>query len=290
MRELLDGLVDLHIHGSPSIVPRIETWKFLKEMDEAGYRAVCLKDHFIPTTGIAYTINHSENAPTTKVLSSVVLNNALGGLNVLALDAAVTLGARQVFMPTVSAKNHCEYLKTVTSFGGGGLAMPEKPIYILDKTGRLKPEVFPVVEYMKKHPELLFSMGHLSSEEIDVLLEYALSCGLTKIVVDHPYFIIGASVAQVKRWSRMGAYINFTCSSLEGLGKNGHVPIDVLKETLDVVPDERLLISTDFGQPYNGSPVAGMSRMIHVLLDDLKIPESRVIAMTHSLPAMLLGL
>ena len=124
MRELLKGLVDMHIHGSPSIAPRIETWEFLKEMDEAGYRAVCIKEHFIPTTGLAYMINKEPCAPRTEVVSSLVFNNALGGLNIMALDAAVKLGAKQIFMPTVSAANHCDYLKSVASFGGGRLSVP----------------------------------------------------------------------------------------------------------------------------------------------------------------------
>lgn len=290
MRELLKGLVDMHLHGSPSVAPRIETWDFLREMDEAGYRAVCLKEHFIPTTGIAYIMNKAPCTPKTQVLGAVVLNNPLGGLNVFVLDSAVAFGAKQVFMPTVSAQNHCDFLKTVTRFGGGSLTIPEKPIRIIDNEGKLIPEVLPVIDYMKKHTELLFSMGHLGPDEIDALLPYAIRQGVKKVVIDHPYFIIGATVDQVKRWSDMGAYINFTCSSLAGLGGNGHVPISVLEETLDVVPSDRMIISTDYGQPYNGSPVEGMYRMICTLIKDLHVSEQRVMDMTHSIPSMLLGI
>ena len=290
MRELLKGLIDMHLHGSPSIAPRVETWDFLREMDEAGYKAVCIKEHFIPTTGLAYMINKAPCAPKTQVIGSVVFNNALGGLNLMALDAAVALGAKQIFMPTASAQHHLDYLKTVTKFNGGSLTVPEKPIKVIDSNGELIPEVLPIVAYMAERPDLLLSMGHLSPEEIDVLLPYAISQGVKKIVVDHPYFIIGASVQQVKKWAEMGAYINFTCSSLKGLGGNGHVPINVLEETLDVVSDDQMLITTDFGQPYNGSPVEGMYKMICTLINDLHVSEQRVMKMTHSIPTMLLGL
>lgn len=290
MFELLNGLVDLHLHGSPSIAPRVETWDFLREMDQAGYKAFCLKEHFIPTTGIAYMVNTAPCASKTKVISSVVLNNALGGLNLTALDAAVAMGARQVFMPTVSAKNHCDYLKTVSKFGGGKLSVPENPIRILSNNGELVPEVLPIIDYLSRKPDLLFSMGHLSPDEIDALLPYALSKGVRKIIVDHPYFILNASIEDVKRWAAMGAYINFTASSLEGLGGNGHVPMAMLEQTLDVVPADRLVVSTDFGQPYNGSPVDGMYRMLRTLIHDLNVPESRVMAMTHTTPSMLLNI
>lgn len=290
MRELLKGLVDMHVHGSPSIAPRVETWDFLREMNEAGYKAICLKEHFIPTTGIAYTINNSRPSLKTQVIGSVVLNNALGGLNVSALDCAALLGARQVFLPTVSAKNHCDFLKTVKSFGGGGLSVPEKPIYMFRDDYGLTDEICSVIDYLAKHPELTLSMGHISAQEISVLLPYALEAGVEKVVIDHPYFILGASIDDVSRWSKLGAYINFTCSSLEGIGKNGHVPLETLERTLAEVPEDRLVISTDFGQPYNGSPVEGMYRMIEILINDLKVPERRVMDMTHALPSKLLGL
>lgn len=290
MRELLNGVIDIHVHGSPSVAPRVETWGFLREMDEAGYRAMCLKEHFIPTVGIADTIAKADCAPKTQVIGSVVLNNALGGLNLMALDTARLLGAKQVFFPTVSAQNHCDFLKTVDSFGGGGLSLAEKPISVLDKNGELIEEAVAVIDYMRKFPELALSMGHLSASEIDVLLPYALSKGIKKLVVDHPYFIIGASVEQVARWSALGAYINFTCSSLRGIGQNGKLSLNVLEDTLAKVPEGRLVISTDYGQPYNGSPVDGMYAMIKTLYEELHVSESRISLMTRETPAMLLGI
>jgi hypothetical protein len=290
VRELLKGAVDIHIHGSPSIAPRVETWGFLREMDEAGYRAVCIKEHFVPTTALAYAINKAPCAPKTQVFGCLVLNSAVGGLNCTAVDSALQLGARQVFFPTTSSKNHADYLKTVAKFGGGRLNVPEPGWRLIDEKGEPVPEAGHILDFLAQNPEITLSMGHLSPQEIDVLLPQALSRGLKKVVIDHPYFIIGASVGQVRRWSSMGAYINFTCSSLENLGRNGHVPLDVLDKTLDAVPEDRLLVSTDFGQPYNGSPVEGLYKMICILLKDLKVPEHRVRAMTQSIPAALLGL
>lgn len=290
MKEFLNGLVDMHVHGTPSAAPRIETWNYLKEMDEAGYRAVGFKEHFIPTTGAAYLFNHSPSRFHVEVAGSLVLNNACGGLNVMAVASACAMGAKMIYFPTVSAKNHCEYLKTVASFGGGSLDVAERPIQVTDGRGRLKEDAAAVVEYLKKRPGLALSMGHLSPAEIDVLLPFALSAGIEKVVVDHPYFIIGASVSQVESWAKQGAYINFTCSSLEGNGKNGHVPLAVLDRTLELVPEDKLVISTDYGQPYNGSPVTGMMKMLETLAVDLKVPEQRIMDMTHRIPAYLLDL
>ncbi len=290
MRALLHGLIDMHVHGSPSIAPRVETWGFLKEMDDAGYRACCLKEHFIPTTGIAYIVKHAPCAPKTELMSSVVLNNSLGGLNITAVDTALALGARQVFMPTVSAANHLEYLKTVTKFGGGKLSLPERPICLLGVDGQLTSEAKAVADFMTAHKDVVLSMGHVSPAEIDAFLGYAVSLGLTKLIVDHPYFILGAAIEDVKRWAGMGVYINFTASSLEGIGGNGHVPVSILKRTLEEVPSDHLVITTDFGQPYNGSPVEGMYRMISFMVKELKVSEETVHLMTHETPAYLLGL
>lgn len=289
MRELLKGVVDIHVHGSPSITERVETQEFLEEMDTAGYRAVALKDHFTQTTSMAYILNRQKAASKTKVLGSLVLNNAVGGLNLYAVEAAFRMGARQIYFPTVSARNHCEFLKTVTKFGGGGLAIPENPIYLLDKDGSLKKEAVLILDYVKEHGKLMISTGHISPQEIEAVVDYAAAAGIKKLVVDHPYFIIGADIKQVERWAEKGAFINFTCSSLEGIGANGHTSHCLLEQTLERVSEEKLLISTDFGQPYNGSPVEGMYRMIELLITKFKVSEKKIRKMTGELPAWLVG-
>jgi len=290
MKEFLKGLVDMHIHGSPSVAPRIETWEYLMEMDRAGYRAIGFKEHFTPTVGAAYMINHCPTPLHVKVIGSLVLNHACGGFHLSAVDAACALGAKIIIMPTVSAWNHAEYLKTVTNFGGGHLSVPDKPIFILEQDGSLKEEVRLILNYLKTRPDVTLSTGHISPEEIDVLLWEAQAAGIKKIVIEHPYFIINASTSQVERWAGQGAYINFTCSSLEGIGKNGHVPLSVLEKTLEIVPQNQLVISSDYGQPYNGSPVEGMMKMIKTLKEDLKVPDFQIMEMTHETPAYLLGL
>jgi N-acetylglucosamine-6-phosphate deacetylase len=80
MRELLNGVIDVHVHGSPSVAPRMETWEFLEEMDRAGYRAVGLKEHFMPTAGAAQVFNRKRGPSGTQVIGSIVLNAAVGGL------------------------------------------------------------------------------------------------------------------------------------------------------------------------------------------------------------------
>lgn len=290
MRELLKGLVDMHIHGSPSLAPRIETWEYLQEMDQVGYRAIGFKEHFTPTVSAAYMINHCPCRLQVRVIGSLVLNNACGGFNLPAVDAACALGAKMIIMPTVSAENHASYLKTVTSFGGGHLSVSDNPVRILEQDGSLRKDVRQILTYLKAKPDVALSTGHISPEEIDVLLSEAQKAGIKKVVIEHPYFIVNASIGQVARWAEQGAYINFTCSSLEGNGKNGHVPLHILEKTLEIVPEGQMVISTDYGQPYNGSPVEGMLKMIRTLIKDLKVPESQVLKMTHETPGYLLGL
>lgn len=290
MKEFLKGLVDMHIHGTPSGAPRIETWDYLGEMEQAGYRAIGLKEHFTPTVGAAYMINHCPAGCSVTVTGSLVLNNACGGFSLAAVDAACALDARMIILPTVSAANHLAYLKTVSGFGGGSLAVPEQPLTVLTGENMLRPEVAAILDYLGARGDITLSMGHISPKEIDVLLPAALAAGVRKVVVEHPYFIINATPEQVARWAALGAFINFTCSSLEGIGKNGRVSRDILCRTLETVPEDRLVISSDFGQPYNGSPVEGMRKMLEVLVRELGVPEKRVMDMTHGIPAYLLGL
>ena len=67
-----------------------------------------------------------------KIYGEIVLNNAQGGLNLKAVDAACGMGVKIVCMPTVSAKRHIRQYEGRTFVGGGKESVPEKPIYYLE--------------------------------------------------------------------------------------------------------------------------------------------------------------
>ena len=75
-------------------------------------------------------------AGRTRCFGGIVLNNSVGGLNCNAIDAAIAMGAKIVWMPTVSAKNHMDHHKG-GFLGAGSMSVPETPICYLDECGKL---------------------------------------------------------------------------------------------------------------------------------------------------------
>jgi len=54
-QKLLDGVIDLHLHLAPDILPRAcDVIEFLESAEKVGYRAVILKDHYSMSTARAY--------------------------------------------------------------------------------------------------------------------------------------------------------------------------------------------------------------------------------------------
>jgi len=66
--------------------------------------AVLIKSHQNSTVERAWLV--SQCVPGIRVYGGLVLNETVGGLNPAAVRLALDLGARQIWMPTRSARNH----------------------------------------------------------------------------------------------------------------------------------------------------------------------------------------
>ena len=96
------GLIDLHVHAGPSVMPReLDGVDMYKEAVAAGYSAYVIKDHYFPTMMSAENISRHMDDGKCKVYGGLALNNSVGGLNLKAVDAACALGAKIIWMPTV---------------------------------------------------------------------------------------------------------------------------------------------------------------------------------------------
>ena len=150
--------IDLHAHAGPSVMPRaVDAAQMLLEAGQAGYAAVVIKDHYFPTMMSAKIAEDHLDSKGCRAFGGIALNNSVGGINLKAVDAACALGAKFVWMPTVSSLRH----KIMHS--GHGLAFPgskgmsvaEEPIMYLDDNGELKPEVIAVLDYLAGKPEVI---------------------------------------------------------------------------------------------------------------------------------------
>ncbi len=292
MREgFLNGVIDMHLHAGPSVANRyVDGAEMMYLAKRAGYRAFVIKDHYFPTMMSAKIVeNHLNNTTGIRVFGGIALNNSVGLFNLHALDAAYGMGAKLVWMPTVSSKRHIDEHKGHFP-GSGDMKVPEKPVYYLDEKGQLLPEVVRVLDFVAERPDLILSTGHGSVAEIDALLHAAVRKGVKKIIVNHPHFLIGASMEDIERWADLGAYIELNSGVFTEVSNTGVVPHSVISNILNVVPMEKIVVDSDFGQMKNGDPVAHHAQFLDVLLSEIGLSEAQVSLMAKETPAMLLGI
>lgn len=287
--ELLKGVLDIHVHAGPSVASReLDAADMLKEAEAAGYRGFLVKDHYFPSMmGCQMVQRHLGNG-SVEIFGSLCLNNAVGVFNLNAVDAAYGMGAKMIYFPTVSSKNHIDAHKGGFA-GAGNMSVPETPVVYVDGKGELLPEAVRVLEYMAEK-NIALGTGHGSAREIDALVRTAVKAGVKKILVNHPHFHIGATYCQMREWAALGAYIELNvCVFSEG-SKLGPLPTSVLEEMLREVPRDRMVLDSDMGQRGNGSPVEGMYRFMRLMMDRFGVTKEEIDVMAKKNPAILMGL
>lgn len=290
-QDLLQGFVETHAHAAPSAIGReFDGWELAGEGAEHGFRAIVLKEHFQPTCGTALTINQNYPKPCPLFVGSVVLNNAIGGLNAKAAEAALDLGAGVIWLPTVSARNH---IKTHSQAGFPKLLrrplIPEKPIDLLDERGRLVPELEEVLDLLTARPEVVLATGHASAPEVEAVIKRARQLGLTRFVATHPLFMVGAGMEDMKRWAGLGAYLEFTAINSCPDSKLYTLPPARIAEAIRAIGAERAILSSDAGLKGNGRIFENMTTFLELLrAEGLAEEELRMTVVDN--PARLLGL
>jgi hypothetical protein len=219
---LLVGAVDLHCHSGPSVMPRcIDHIAAMKEAADAGFRAVLIKDHYYSATPVTQLLNDNFAELGVEMLSGVPLNNATGGFNVHAVDHGIKLGANLVWMPTFSSANHIDHHTHDDDFEDKFPTTKEKmlapiPLSVLDGDGNLHEEVKVILDLIAEN-DLVLSSGHLNIREIWPLFEEAKFRGVTRLLVNHPTYIVDATMDDMTTLAGMGAYLEHSmCMFIEG--------------------------------------------------------------------------
>jgi len=288
--ELLHEGVDIHVHHGPDLYPRIQDHNELaRAARSAGLRAICLKCHNFPTAQTAVTTN--KDIAGIDVFGSIVCNRQVGGVNPIAVEAALKYGARQVYMPTIDSQNH-EKLTGYVGHHGTGLmikggiseyAKTQPLIHLLDGDGHLWPEVDVILE-MVAEANAILNFGHISFEEIQALTRAAKKHRIKKLVVDHPFFS-KLDVQQQTTLADHGVFVNYTAGEL--LPRWWRVSISDFATAIRNIGPERMVLSSDCGQLHNPPEIEGL-RIVCQLLWEEGLEEQDIKRMFHINPAELL--
>ena len=281
-KNILDGVIDLHVHTAPDVIHR--TYNDLELTDaavRAGARAIVIKGHHCGTVSRAALCNaynravHGDNS--FYMYGGLVLNQEAGGLNEQAVQTALRMGAKIIWLPTVDAEN--EYRKRGKT---GGIRMT-------DSRGNLLPELLSIFSLIKAYDAVL-ATGHISPEEIHCVVDGARNAGVRKIVITHPeYWVVDLSVSKQKALQEDYGVIFERCYR-QPL-QNGQW-ISNAERNLDAIRQlgtSHTILSTDCGDPANPPWEEAMRQYLQFMLDH-GVSRGEIRAMTRTLPALLLGL
>lgn len=290
--DLLVGAVDLHCHSGPAAMPRIlDHHEAMLDAAAAKFCAVVYKDHFY--LGTAHAILLEKLVPDTgvRLFSGIALNNASGGFNPHAVDHAIKLGGRIVWMPTLSAKNHIDVLASgaVKTFPKTAQKMLDPiPLTPLGADGKLIDEVKQILDLIAAG-DIILAGGHLSTAELFAVFEEAKARGVRKLLVNHPtYMVNNCSDAEIRDLVSLGAVMEHSiCMFVEGKSKKFEPP--ELRRVIEVAGVENTVLCSDLGLTGSPRPIDGYREVVGHLLD-LRFTESEIKRLTGGRAAELLGL
>ena len=289
-RDLLRGAVDLHIHAAPDIVPRLlDDLALARAARDAGMAAIVLKSHHMLTADraqIAQTM-----FPELRIFGGLALNlPACGGLNPEAVKVAIRMGAKIVWLPTLSAANHIEKTKTRVTGNLGIMSkgFTPRPVPVVGDDGTVRPELVEILRLITE-AEIILATGHLSVPEIGIVVDAALAAGVRKILINHPeLWLIGMSVEDQRALAAKGALMEVCIRSATAPGHGETLPA-LLAERIKAVGPKHVVMATDFGQMDSPPAPEGMGWYIGQMLE-AGIPPEDIRLMTRENPSRLLGL
>ena len=271
-RELLWGAFDTHVHIGPDVVPRrIDDLSLARRFEELGLGGFLLKSHYTSTAERASVVQAA--VPGVRVLGSVTLNSAVGGLNAVAVEIAAREGARTVWLPTVDSVNESAeetrfppgarapvWMELQRELRAAGIVV--EPVPVVDGDGTVLPETRSVLRTIARHG-LLLATGHLSRDEIFAVVDAALEEGVREIVITHPDFTSQRlSVEDQQALAARGALLE-RCFTTPHTGK---VTWDSVFDAIRATEPQHSVLSTDLGQTANPPVEDGLGLMVDRLL------------------------
>jgi hypothetical protein len=254
-RVLVEGAYDLHVHVAPDVPKRrIDDRTLAQRFAELGLAGFALKSHYTSTAERAQVV--SALVPDVRVLGTLTLNWAVGGMNALAVEIAAREDARIVWMPTVDSPAETagrtepkqgdkvpQWARLQHELRSLGLSVDA--VQVTDSEGRLLPEARDVLRAIARH-DLILATGHLDRDDTFAVADGALEEGVTHIVVTHPEFPCqNFSLDDQRALAERGCLLE-RCLSTPLSGKTDW---EHVFDGVRAVGVERSLFSSDCGNP-----------------------------------------
>ena len=277
----LHGATDLHAHFGPD--PRrtrsVTGLEAAQQAAAAGHTAIVLKSHDTPSAGLAAALDPLVEG--ISVFGGIACDREVGGINPAAVEVALALGAKIVWLPTLSSGQDFD------TGVADQLGIPGPGLRVIDADGELTDETHEVLALIADHDAVL-ATGHVSAAEHLAVTRAFASRG--RVLVTHAMEELAGpnlSVAQCVELAAMGAHIELC--ALTCVGALATRPIGELIGCMRAVGVERVTLGTDFGQAINEPPAAGMQTFADALFA-AGLTEAEIRRMACTNPNALLAL
>lgn len=282
----VEGAIDLHCHPFPDLFPRLaDDLDIAIAARNAGMKALVMKCHHENTVSRAYLVQRM--VPGIRVYGGIVLNSYVGYINPAAVEAALRMGGKEVWMPTVDAGYHAQMHGGAGGYDSQKGGRGGEGIWIEDKEGKLKPEVSEVLKLVAQHNAILGTC-HLSPREIVLLVREARKLGVEKVVVTHPFFKVpNLDLPTLEEVVRLGGMPEFGYCTVSPAWQ--YAAPEKIVEAISRVGASRCLLVSDTGQRHNPLPSEAL-RIFSQTLFEKGIDEAGIRLMTQQNPHDLLEL
>lgn len=277
----LAGATDLHAHFGPDPhrARSVTGLEAAQQAAAAGHTAVVLKSHDTPSAGLAAALDPLVN--DVRVFGGIACDREVGGMNPAAVEVALALGAKIVWLPTLSSGQDFD------TGVAAQLGIPGPGLRIVDADGNLTSETHEVLALVEASGAVL-ATGHVSAAEHIAVTRAFASRG--PVLVTHAMEELAGpnlSIAQCVELAELGAHIELC--ALTCIGALATRPVSDLLACIGAVGVDRVTLGTDFGQASNEPPAAGMQTFADALFA-AGLTETEIRRMACTNPNALLAL
>lgn len=286
----VENAIDMHCHFCPDIFGAghedspegFNPLEAARAAEESGHKAIVLKSHSFPSVQVAAAVQAA--APNIRVFGGICTDQPTGGMNVFAVEMALRMGARIVWLPTVHS--HQDWLAGL----GQRMGVEGEGIRVVDDAGAPTPELQAIFDLVRQYDAVL-ATGHTSAAEHYVAVRNFARAG--KVLVTHAGERMGGaglSPEQCRELADLGAVIELTaltCAPI--MGHAGKSPRDMAR-MIQTIGCSRCTLSTDYGWSREMGDAAGA---LKTFMEDLwkeGLSESELTQMAAAKPAEMLGL
>jgi hypothetical protein len=285
------GAIDVHVHAGPELFTRLgDAFDIARRARDVGMKGLVLKCHHESTAARAYFTRKAVEG--IEVWGGITLNQFVGGINPVAVAAAIDSGAKFVWMPTMHADHHIKLLgagtygvPTMTLSKGATIT---QGITVLTKDGKLTDETVQIIQ-MVALADVVLATAHLSETEIRAVVQACRDNG-AKCVVTHAFFP-RHSIEFLIEMSNLGAIIEISAVVSYPMARHlmPGMSLAMARDLIKAVGADRAVISTDSGQIHNPWPPDILRAFLNSLIA-VGIPAADLTKMVVDVPRRLLSL